>query len=117
MEQIIFGIQITAVGMGTVFAVLGLIALMVSWIGRLDRRWQRLEEQRGAPQAPPEPRIDELTAVLIAAACATYLGGRFRVRSVRRLPPAEATGGTWSAQGRAVLLGSHVITRRSSAVD
>jgi len=37
--------------------------------------------------------------------------GRFLIRRVRRVARMDAPASTWSQQGRAVLLGSHIITR------
>ena len=58
-----------------------------------------------------EPTIDTTTLVLIAAACATVAGGRFRVRRIRRLLPIQTKRTPWSAQGRLILLGSHTVKR------
>ncbi len=113
MENLELGFKLTFVGMGIVFAVLVLIAGVIAVMSRLDRRWQEAETSAREQTVDVEPRIDHLTAVLIAAACATYIGGRVRVRSVRRLLPADAASSPWSAQGRAVLQGSHVVTRRT----
>lgn len=107
-----FGLNLTAVGLAIVFAVLTLIALIVVVVGKLDARWRAQEEKKKAEALDREPTIDNTTAVLIAAAVATYVGGRYRVRSVRRLISSDPTSSTWSAQGRAVLQGSHVITRK-----
>lgn len=107
-------LNLTVVGMGIVFAVLGFIVMIVAWIGRVDKRWLGREEAHDRASLERPPTIDATTAVIIAAAVATWLGGRFRVRSVRRLMRADAPTSPWSAQGRAVLQGSHVITRKGT---
>ncbi len=107
-------LTLTVVGMGIVFAVLAVIVGLISAISRLDKRWQRREEASDRESLERTPTIDATTAVLIAAAAATYLGGRFRVRSVRRLMRPDAPASPWSAQGRTVLQGSHVISRKGT---
>ncbi len=107
-------LTLTVVGMGIVFAVLAVIVAVISAIRRLDERWQEREEASDRAALERTPTIDATTAVLIAAAAATYVGGRFRVRSVRRLMRSDALTSPWSAQGRTVLQGSHVISRKGT---
>lgn len=112
-DALTHGLTLTLIGMGVVFAVLALIAAIVALLRRVDGRWRRAEEGRRDAALGAPPRIDALTAVIIAAAVATYVAGRFRIRAVRRLNVnGPGQGSTWSAHGRAVLLGSHVIVRR-----
>lgn len=106
------GLTLTIVGLAIVFGVLGLTATVVRVLGSLDRRWQEAERKREVEALERTPSIDNTTAVLISAAVATYLGGRFRIRSVRRLMRTDLPESPWSAQGRATLRGSHVISRR-----
>jgi Na+-transporting methylmalonyl-CoA/oxaloacetate decarboxylase gamma subunit len=107
-------IQLSITGLLIVFAVLAALAVVVSLVRRLDDRWQRAE--RSAEQAAFEktPTVDQITLVLISAAVATHLTGRFRIRRVRRLLPRDAPSSPWSHQGRLVLQGSHVVSRRRS---
>jgi sodium pump decarboxylase gamma subunit len=112
-DTMTYGANLTLVGLAIVFVVLAFIAGVVSLIGRLDDRWQAREREIDNARLHREPMIDATTAVVIAAAVATYLGGRHRIRSVRRLLPATTSTSAWSASGRAVLQGSHVIIRRS----
>jgi len=108
-------ISLAVVGFGIVFGVLTLTATLVWIVGRFDARWQRREQVAEQQRIDREPTIDATTAVLIAAAVSTYLGGRARVRSVRRLIPADQGTSSWSAQGRATLLGSHAIKGHSGS--
>ena len=112
-ENMTYGVNLTLVGLIIVFAVLATIAGLVVLLGRLDDRWQAQEREVEQARLSRDPTIDATTAVIIAAAVATYLGGRFRIRSVRRLLPADAPTSGWSSTGRAVLQGSHVIGRRT----
>ena len=107
------GVTFAAIGMAVVFSVLVALVGFIALIRRIDDRWQARE--RGARQAATEREqtIDDLTLVLIAAAVATVVGGRGRIRGIRRLLPSDAAASVWSTQGRATLMGSHVITRQS----
>lgn len=105
------GITMTVVGLVIVFFVLALISFVVSLVSRLDARWQQRERELERAALDKPANIDATTAVLIAAAVATYVGGRARIRSVRRLLPTDLPSSPWSSQGRAVLQGSHLIQR------
>lgn len=103
---------ITFLGILIVFTVLGLIAAAVALIGRLDDQWQNREAKEETAALAADPKIDHTSLVLITAAVATVGLGRTRIRSVRRLAPEQSA--VWSAQGRAVLIGSHQISRHRS---
>lgn len=104
---------ITIVGLLIVFLVLSLIAGAVALIGRLDDQWQHREEKEKEEALVAPPTIDHTTLVLISTAVATVGLGRTRIRSVRRLAPEQSA--IWSAQGRAVLIGSHAVNPRHQA--
>lgn len=106
------GIILSIIGLGAVFAVLVIIAVVVALLGRADRRWQEAEARPPANTPRDDAKIDDLTLVLISAAVATTVVGRYRIRSVRRLPRALGTG-QWTAVSRASLHGSHAIRPRS----
>ena len=108
-ETMEYALRFAAVGLLIVFAALAVIVLAITLIRRGDDRWQELEQRRRKPAAIDEATIDNLTLVLISAAVATMIQGRFHIRRVRRLMRRDAQTGPWSHQGRAVLLGSHVI--------
>ncbi len=101
-------------GLLIVFVVLGLIVLAVSGMRRLDERWQALEREKEQQALERPPGIDSITLVLIGAAVATLVEGRFRIRSVRRLMRTGAPSSMWSQHGRAALQGSHVVSRKRS---
>jgi len=111
-ETLLLGLTITVVGLVIVFLVQGSITLFVGLIRRLDARWQQCEEADREAALIRDPSVDRTTLVLIAAAAATMIAGRHRVRSVRRLLPVDSPQSPWSAQGRAVLQGSHIPGRR-----
>ena len=107
-------LTLTVAGLLIVFLVQASISLVVALMRRLDENWRRKEEMRATAAFGKEPTVDATTLVLIAAAVGTVLTGRHRIRSVRRLLPADAPSSPWSSQGRAVLQGSHVIVRKGT---
>ncbi len=99
-------------GILIVFGVLAVIATAVGLLKKLDDRWQAAEARTEA-QAPDRTQdIDETTLVLLASACAVAVGGRFRVRRIRRLLSPRTRRTPWSAQGRLILMGSHAPRRQ-----
>jgi peptidoglycan/LPS O-acetylase OafA/YrhL len=111
-EMIIFSLRFSAIALLIVFGALALISFIISLIKRADDSWQTRENSQAAAALEKEPSIDSLTLVLLTAAAATILQGRFYIKRVRRLMPATSAKGTWSLQGRAVLLGSHIIGKK-----
>jgi Na+-transporting methylmalonyl-CoA/oxaloacetate decarboxylase gamma subunit len=112
-EELRFALNLTLVGLVIVFAVLALIAGVVSLVRRLDERWQQKERAVEASRNTRPATIDATTLVILSAAVAALVGGRFQFRSIRRVGSALGEGSSWSQQGRAVLMGSHVIDRHS----
>ena len=105
--------KLALVGILIVFGVLSLIALVVALLKKLDERWQDLEERQKEAAVDKDPTIDHTTLVLISAAAAVAVGGRFRVRRIHRLLSPRQKRTPWSAQGRLILQGSHgVRTKR-----
>ena len=111
-EYLGFGIRFSVIGILIVFMVLAVIALAVGLIKRLDLGWQDKEKKREEAAVHKDPTIDTTTLVLIAAAVATMLKGRHHIRSIRRLLPSDAPRSAWSMQGRAILHGSHVVSKK-----
>lgn len=101
-------------GVVIVFAVLAVVAGVVAALRRLDDRWHTAEAIRDSERSDLTPTIDATTTVILTAAVATLFMGRRRIRSIRRINSARdrLAASSWSLQGRAVLMGSHVITRR-----
>ena len=107
-----FSLTFAAVGITIVFASLAIISLVISLIRRANQRWEHREDEAKAAALNKEPTIDSITLVLITAAAATMIQGRFHIRSIRRLMPGGGLRSSWSVQGRAVLHGSHVVTKK-----
>ena len=103
--------MLTVVGVSIVFSVLSLIALVVTLFKKLDDHWQKQEAEASERALEKEPTIDTTTLLLISAAAATVVGGRFRVRKIRRLLSPKTKRTPWSNRGRLVLQGSHTIRR------
>ena len=110
MDTLIFGLQVTLIGIGIVFfglvVLIGLIKLISIATSSLGKK---KEPKKAAPQpapAPaPSPVVEEAPAAddgeliaVITAAIAAMLddGGAFVVRKVRRVSTAPA----WSKAGR-----------------
>jgi Na+-transporting methylmalonyl-CoA/oxaloacetate decarboxylase gamma subunit len=102
---------LTVVGVSIVFSVLALIALVVTLFKRLDDHWQKQEAAAEAGALEKDPTIDNTTLLLISAAVATVVGGRFRVKKIHRLLSPKTKRTPWSNRGRLVLQGSHTIRR------
>ena len=107
-----FGIKFSIIGILIVFLSLTFISLAVSLIKRLDKGWQEKEKKREEAAVSKDQSIDTTTLILISAAVATILTGRYHIKSVRRLMPKDAPRSPWSMQGRAILHGSHVVTKK-----
>ncbi|MDX2473786.1 MAG: OadG family transporter subunit [Candidatus Krumholzibacteria bacterium] len=101
-------------GVLIVFGVLALISLVVALLKKLDGRWQDHERRVDEAAVTREPTIDNTTLVLISAAAATVVQGRFRVRRIHRLLSPKRKRTPWSAQGRLILQGSHTVRRKRS---
>lgn len=102
---------LTLSGVVIVFGVLTIIALVVAFFKRLDDHWQAQEAEALVRATQKAPTIDDTTLLLITAACATVVAGRFRVRRIRRLLSPKTKRTPWSAQGRLILQGSHTVQR------
>jgi Na+-transporting methylmalonyl-CoA/oxaloacetate decarboxylase gamma subunit len=107
-------LPLALVGLLIVFTVQVIIALAITGIRSVDERWRHEEKKENAAALDREPTVDATTLILVGAAAATVLRGRYRIRSIRRLMPSDAKRSPWSAQGRSMLQGSHSIDRHSS---
>ena len=110
-EELLRGLELSAVGFSVVFGVLTLMAAVVTLLKRLDDRWQAAEAAEKAAARDREPTIDDTTLAIISAAVFVALQGRGRVTKVRRLRPTDRKGGAWALQGRLSIQGSHVVPR------
>jgi glutaconyl-CoA/methylmalonyl-CoA decarboxylase subunit delta len=113
VENLGFGLWITAVGMGLVFALLGLLWLVLTLLGRLDRPEPGAAEP-GAGEPVPEPvplaisgpgaaGLDADALAAVAIAVATHVGARRRqaapeMRSSR--PGSRLHASRWVGTGR-----------------
>jgi Na+-transporting methylmalonyl-CoA/oxaloacetate decarboxylase gamma subunit len=111
-EWLSFGLSFALIGIAIVFVALSIIAIAVALIKRLDDGWQAREKRQRNEALEKDQSIDSITLVLIAAAAATMIQGRFHIRKVRRLLPLSAQKSPWSVEGRAILHGSHVVPRK-----
>ena len=109
--SISLGINLTIAGTLIVFIILTFIAVVIKVISYFDRDWQNREQNQLVEAMTRPSSIDDISLVLITAAIATVLQGRHRIRRITRLEPSSQTS-VWSIQGRSVLLGSHIITKK-----
>ena len=105
-------LNLTFVGLIIVFSVLAIISFTISMVRKLDDKWQTYEKEHREAATEKTQTIDNVTLVLISATVATVVGGRFNIHKVRVLST-RAKRTPWSSQGRAVLLGSHTISRKN----
>ena len=112
MEILKENLPLAVVGLLIVFGVQAIIALAIYGIRQLDEKWRHQEKRQNADALNRAPTVDATTVVLVSAAAATVLRGRHRIRSIRRLMPADHKRSPWTAQGRSQLLGSHSVERK-----
>jgi len=106
-ETLIYSLKLAVIGLGIVFLSLTVISFCIGLVSWLDRRWEEREEREKQKSMTKTPTIDELTLVLITAAAATIISGRFHIKSVRRVIHGGPLSSSWTIQGRSILHGSH----------
>ncbi len=111
-EWLHFGLKFAVIGITIVFSALIIVTFAIFLIRKIDDNWKAREDKQEARAQTREPTIDTTTLVLITAAAATMIAGRFHIRKVRRLLPRDAKSGPWSMEGRAILHGSHVVLKK-----
>ncbi|MGB3975543.1 MAG: OadG family protein [bacterium] len=109
--SMLLGINLTIIGTIIVFIVLAFIAVVINIISYFDRDWQNREKKQLTEALTKPSSIDDISLALITAAVATVLQGQYRIKRITRLRPSSQTS-VWSIQGRSVLLGSHIITKK-----
>lgn len=112
LEELLFGMKLTVIGVLVVFAALAFIASIITFIKHVDTSWKKREDDQKDAALAKKPNIDTVTLILIGAAVATIIHGRSHIRSIRRLLPGDAKSSPWAMEGRAVLHGSHVVGKK-----
>lgn len=126
MDSLLYGLQITAVGMGTVFLLLAALMLLLMGLGRIDRPRTRrpLTEglaAQGAVEAPAEKEApsspaadaaakvtvhahglddDLLAAITVAVTTHARLRRRQAAPETRAVAPGQLGRSRWLAAGR-----------------
>jgi len=97
MENLATGLRLTVLGMGIVFLLLGVLALVIAGLVRLDR--PRTAQARVAPAAAagPEP---ELVAAIAAAIAAHVRVRRKQAAPAMRSHQPGTLPSRWVASGR-----------------
>lgn len=112
---LIFGLQLTIIGMGVVFFALTLIIYTLKLTERLMPWLEKLggsehghghQEATAASAETPGVLAPEVMAAISAAVIAT-VGKRARIRRVRYR--SVSPGSAWSVQGRASIMASHSV--------
>lgn len=88
-------------------AVDGLRSLLES----VNERLAALESRQNELERAYRQDVDAETLVVLAAAVTSFLGKPVRIRSARRVAPAENTP-AWTSFGRAAVQASHHVQRR-----
>lgn len=108
MDKLLFGLQVSIIGMGVVFVALYFLTFVIRAIELVVAK---PSEKKSAAQVPAvqaatavEPVAvkaqddeDEISAV-IAAALAAFMGSGYTITSIRRLPVQPVAA--WSSAGR-----------------
>ena len=109
MDNLAFGLRITFVGMGLVFALLALLWLLLAAIGRLDALSVQKAREEAAPAPspapePPDPGMDPDFLAAVTVAVVAYATARRRegAPSMRATAPgSQLFASRWLAAGRA----------------
>lgn len=107
MEQFIFGLKLTAIGMSVVFVALITVQLVLNLFKRLDRRSTAVAEP-AAESAPTEGLSPEVMAA-IAAAVTLTVGKKARIKRIQYRSTRPERG--WAMQGRMTIMASHIVKR------
>lgn len=114
---LIFGLQLTILGMGVVFAALTLIIYVLKLTERLTPWLEKFggsehghghQEEVAASTETPGALAPEVLAA-ISAAVVVAVGKRARITRIRYRSAQPGTA--WSVQGRASIMGSHSVKR------
>jgi Na+-transporting methylmalonyl-CoA/oxaloacetate decarboxylase gamma subunit len=112
---LIFGLQLTIIGMGVVFTALTLIIYVLKlsdrlspWLVKLGGSGHGHGEEAAVPAETPGALAPEVMAA-IAAAVVVAVGKRARIQRIRYR--SARPGSAWSVQGRASIMASHNVKR------
>lgn len=110
MDELIFGLRVTIVGLGVVFLALSTVFVTLTLFIRLEQRFiskrmDNLPTPEHTSPATDEAIPPEIIAA-IAAAATVAIGKKVRLKRVRYHAAKPAT--TWSTQGRVSIMASHV---------
>jgi Na+-transporting methylmalonyl-CoA/oxaloacetate decarboxylase gamma subunit len=111
-EELIYSLRFAVIGIAIVFSALAIIAVTVYFVSRIEKYVAGMSKVPAADQTEPRGTIDNTTVVLISAAVATMIRGRYHIKRIRRLFPGDRPSSPWSVQGLAILHGSHVIRKQ-----
>ena len=102
-HNLLIALKISLIGISVVFTALVLIGLCIHLLSRLEQSPQPKADNASDDQEPD--LISDEVAAVIAAAVATTMGPKVRVRRIRHTGLEEA--GVWSRQGRVIIMAGH----------
>lgn len=102
MQDLITALKISLIGISVVFVALVVIGGFIHLLSRMEPE-PLVPEPPSVP--PPSETPDADLLAVISAAVTTTLGPRVRIRRIRQGVVAE--DGTWSRQGRIIIMASH----------
>ncbi|MFZ5752999.1 MAG: OadG family protein [Bacillota bacterium] len=105
MDKLLFGLQVSIIGMGVVFVALYFLTFVIRAIELAVGKPAGKKPEAQAPVVETVEPVavkaqddeDEISAV-IAAALAAFMGSGYTITSIRRLPVQPAAA--WSSAGR-----------------
>lgn len=104
MEDLLFGLKLSVIGISVVFLALLLIALCIRLLAIFEDKPEKKSEK--PVEAEEDDEITEELVAAITAAVTVSTGRRVRIKRIRyRDKPPEAT---WSHQGRVTVMASHI---------
>jgi len=99
MENLLVGLRLTVYGMGIVFLLLGVLALIIAGLVRLDRPKPKAEKARrpAGAEAGPDPAL--LAAIMIAVRAHIRVRRKQAAPAMRSHQPGTLPS-RWVASGR-----------------
>lgn len=106
MNDLIFALKISAVGLSVVFIGLILISWLVGLLRFLDRPKVLSSSSKPITTTESASQLSPKLVAVISAAVAVSIDKRFQIKRIRyRTGPQQMT---WSKQGISTIMGSHV---------
>lgn len=113
---LIFGLQLTLIGMGVVFTALTLIFFVLKlfdrlnpWLAGFGEGDKQIHEETLAGPIEMSGELSPEVVAVISAAVVAAIGKNVRIRRIRYRT--TSPGAAWSVQGRVSIMASHIVKR------